>query len=124
MAGKGPTKTRRAKQEQGERNGTTFLPEVNIIGWNTGGLKNEAKTLLLLDHIKTEWPDTHLILLAETHLEDDGNNTILEGNKEWEVCGKRLSRLISCCSIGAVTSVLTGGITAGLKHQYHTKLTN
>ena len=68
--------------KQGERSSTTFLPEVNIIGWNTGDIKNEAKTLLLLDHIKTEWPDTHLMLLTETLLEDDDNNTILEGNKE------------------------------------------
>ena len=38
--------------------------------------------------------------------------------------GQRLSRLLSFCSIGAVTVVLTGEIVAALKHQYHTKLTN
>ena len=54
--------------KQGERSSTTFLPEVNMIGWNTGGIKNEAKTLLLLHHITTEWPDTHLMLLTETLL--------------------------------------------------------
>ena len=37
--------------------------------------------------------------------------------------GQWLSRLLSVCSIGGVTVVLTGEIVAGLKHQYHTKLT-
>ena len=37
--------------------------------------------------------------------------------------GQWLSRLLSVCSIGGVTAVLTGEIAAGLKHQYHTKLT-
>jgi len=37
--------------------------------------------------------------------------------------GQGLSRLLKVCSIGGVTVVLTGEVVAGLKHQYHTKLT-
>ena len=61
------------------------MPEVNLVAWNSGGLKDEAKTLLILDHIKSEWPDTHLILLTETHLEEGDTNEILDGNKDWQV---------------------------------------
>ena len=61
------------------------MPEVNLVAWNSGGLKDEAKTLLILDHIKSEWPDTHLILLTETHLEEGDTNEILDGNKDWQI---------------------------------------
>ena len=82
---KEPTKTGTATLKKVQRSSTRPMPEVNIVAWNSGGLKDEAKTLLLLDHIMTEWPDTHLILFTEDHLEEDDTNAILDGNKDWQV---------------------------------------
>ena len=75
----------RQPPKKGQRSNTKPMPEVNIVAWNSGGLKDEAKTLLLLDHTMTEWPDTHLILFTETHLEEHDTNAILDGNKDWQV---------------------------------------
>ena len=75
----------RQTTKKGQGSNTKPMPEVNLVAWNSGGLKDEAKTLLILDHIKSEWPDTHLILLTETHLEEGDTNEILDGNKDWQV---------------------------------------
>ena len=52
------------------------LPVVNIFSWNVNSIKDEIKTILLLNQIASEWPDTHLILFLESHLkENDSNET-------------------------------------------------
>ena len=78
MDGASATYKKRKRGAQGP------LAQVNIMEWNVGGLKSESDTWSYLNHIETEWPDMHLVVLTESHLLVDDINTELSANETWE----------------------------------------